>query len=107
MNSVQRHTKCNSGYCLRVDKDGNQACRFNFPMKECTKTYIKYEKVKNKFGGESVTPTLVTQRNDSRLNRHQRLQLQGWRANCDIQLIIDYHSCLEYITKYASKGEKM
>ena len=26
---------------------------------------------------------------------------------CDIQVIIDYYSCLEYISKYASKGEKM
>lgn len=35
------------------------------------------------------------------------MQLQGWRGKCDIQVIIDYHSCLEYIAKYASKGEKM
>lgn len=53
------------------------------------------------------TIRVVTKRNDSRLNNHQRLQLQGWRANCDIQVIIDYHSCLEYIAKYASKSEKM
>lgn len=33
--------------------------------------------------------------------------MQGWRENCDIQVIIDYHSCLEYITKYASKAEKV
>lgn len=50
---------------------------------------------------------VVTKRNDNRLNNHQRLQLQGWRANCDIQVIIDYHSCLEYIAKYASKAEKI
>lgn len=50
---------------------------------------------------------VITKRNDTCLNKHQRLQLQGWRANCDIQVIIDYHSCLEYISKYASKGEKM
>ena len=36
---------------------------------------------------------------------HQHLQLQGWRANCDIQIIIDYHACVEYMAKYASKGE--
>ena len=27
---------------------------------------------------------VITKRNDPRLNNHQRLQLQGWRANCDI-----------------------
>ena len=44
-------------------------------------------------------------RNDPRLNNHQRLQLQGWRGNCDIQIIIDMHACIEYITKCAGKCE--
>ncbi len=48
---------------------------------------------------------IVTKRNDSRLNTHQRLQLQGWRANCDIQVVIDHYACVEYLTKYAAKGE--
>ena len=48
---------------------------------------------------------IVTKTNDSRVNNHQRLQLQDWRANCDIQLIIDHHACVEYMTKYAAKGE--
>jgi hypothetical protein len=47
----------------------------------------------------------VTKRNDSRLNNHQQLQLQGWRANCDIQVVIDHYACVEYLTKYAAKGE--
>ena len=47
----------------------------------------------------------MTKRNDSRLNSHQRLQLQGWRANCDIQIITDYHACVEYMVKYAARGE--
>ena len=33
------------------------------------------------------------------------MQLHGWRANVDLQIIIDYRICLEYITKYASKPE--
>ena len=49
----------------------------------------------------------MLKRNDSRVNRHQRLQLQSWRANCDIQPIIDYNACLEYLAKYASKAEKI
>jgi hypothetical protein len=47
----------------------------------------------------------VTKRNDPRLNNHQIIQLQGWRGNCDIQVIIDYHACIEYLCKYAAKGE--
>jgi len=48
---------------------------------------------------------VTTKRNDSRLNNHQRLQLQGWRANCDIQLVVDYQACVEYLAKYAAKSE--
>ena len=47
----------------------------------------------------------ITERNDSRVNNHQRMQLQGWKANCDIQIIIDQHACVEYLAKYATKGE--
>ena len=50
--------------------------------------------------------TLVTKRNDSRVNNHQRLMLQSWRANCDIQIVLDYHACIEYLVKYTSKAEK-
>ena len=49
----------------------------------------------------------MTARNDPRLNHDQRLQLQGWRANCDINVVIDYHSCIEYLTKYTSKAETL
>ena len=48
---------------------------------------------------------MVRKRNDSQLNNHQQLQLQGWRANCDIQIVIDHYACVEYLTKYAAKGE--
>lgn len=33
------------------------------------------------------------------------MQLQGWRANCDIQVVIDHYACVEYLTKYAAKSE--
>ena len=50
---------------------------------------------------------IITKRNDPRLNNHQRLQLQDWRANCDTQVVIDYHAHVEYVylAKYAPKGE--
>ncbi len=47
----------------------------------------------------------MTKQNDSRLNTHQRFQLQEWRANCDIQVVIDHYACVEYLTKYVAKGE--
>ena len=59
----------------------------------------------NCFFAELMWNDSVTRRNDSRLNNHQQVQLQGWRANCDIQLVIDHCACVEYLTKYAAKGE--
>lgn len=53
------------------------------------------------------TPQIVLKRNDSRLNRHQNFQLLVWRANCDIQIILDHTACLEYVAKYATKAEKL
>ena len=79
---------------------------FNFPKECCDRTHLEYEKLKSKDNVQHYKVKIVTKRNDDRLNNHQRLQLQGWQANCDIQVIIDYHFCLEYIAKYASKAEK-
>ena len=58
-------------------------------------------------GGKHFRVGIVAERNDPRVNRHQRIQLQGWRANCDIQLVLDHHACIEYLTKYAAKAEKL
>ena len=106
LNSVQRHMQCFTAYCLHKKQQDELSCRFNFPKECCEVTHLQYEKLKSKDGIEHYKVKVVTKRNDSRLNNHQRTQLQGWRANCDIQVIIDYHSCLEYIAKYASKAEK-
>ncbi len=107
VNTAQRHTKCNSAYCFRQDKDGQQKCRFNFPIDTVEQTHIKFEKVHQKNGSETYRPLIASERNDCRVNRHQRLQLQGWHANCDIELVIDHHACIEYLAKYASKGVKL
>ncbi|XP_066921730.1 uncharacterized protein [Clytia hemisphaerica] len=107
VNSVQRHTKCSTAYCLRKKNDDEQYCRFNFPFEDCNETYIEFEELNSKKYGKQYRPKIVLKRNDSRVNRHQRLQLQSWRANCDIQPIIDYNACLEYLAKYASKAEKI
>ena len=96
----------NSAYCLKTDAGGNQFCRFKYPFDLQQKTFIKYNEISRKNSIE-VRPEIIARRNDSRLNRHQQTQLQGWRANCDIQLVIDHHACIEYLAKYAAKSEKM
>ena len=106
-NLVQRHTLCNSAYCLRKGDNTVQYCRSKFPFETCKNTHIEYEEVHTRNQQVAFRPKIVLKRNDPRINRHQRLQLQSWRANIDIQPIIDHNACLEYIAKYASKAEKL
>ena len=106
VNTVELHTKCNSQYCLKTNSENEQYCRFNYPFDLQTKTHIEYKKKKTRTR-HIIRPEVIARRNDPRLNRHQKIQLQGWRANCDIQLVIDHHACIEYLAKYATKSEKM
>jgi DNA replication protein DnaC len=106
LNMVQRHTRCSTSYCLRKKSNETELkCRFHFPFHHCSQTKLEFEKIHSSGDNEHYRAKIVTKRNDSRLNNHQHLQLQGWRANCDIQVVIDHYACVEYLTKYAAKGE--
>ena len=106
LNTVQCHTHCSTKYCLKHSKDNeNLHCRFKFPFDLCSKTSLNFEQIHTKDKSVQYKANIVTKRNDPRLNNHQRIQLQGWRGNCDIQVIIDYHAYIEYLCKYAAKGE--
>lgn len=74
-------------------------------MDLCPKTRLEFEQIKTKSDEVQYRAKIATKRNDSRPNNNQRLQLQSWRANCDIQVVIDHYACVEYLTKYAAKGE--
>ena len=108
LNSVQRHTTCSSKYCLRQNYQSDLECRFLFLFESTSDTRLEFESINTRSGETRYKATVVTKRNDPRLNRHQRLQLQGWRANCDIQIVTDYYACVEYLVKYTSVlgGEK-
>ncbi|CAB4412465.1 unnamed protein product [Rhizophagus irregularis] len=96
INKLQRHTRCSS-YCLRINKQtGKQACRFGFPKELAEKTTIH---------NENGHLELITARNDPLINPHDRIQLQGWRANVDLKPILTTHAALQYVSKYASKAE--
>ena len=49
---------------------------------------------------------LITQRNDSCINMHCYIQLQGWRAHVDLQIILNKKVAVRYMVKYTTKGEK-
>ena len=103
VNSVQRHTHCSTAYCLRR-KPGQQdvTCRFEYPRETQTSSTINFEKLSN----GTICAPLTTKRNDSRLNSHNRVMLQHWRANVDLQIIVvDVQACARYMSKYAAKSE--
>ena len=103
---VQRHTRCSTSYCLRKKRDQTEPkCRFHFPFEHCEKTSLQLEEIHSKDNSPKYKMQVTTKRNNSRQNNHQRLQLQGWRANCDIQLVVDYYPFVEYLAKYAVKSE--
>ena len=106
LNTVQRHTRCSTNYCLRKKHNESELkCRFHFPFEQCPNTELEFDEVDRKNDQIQYRAKIVTQRNDPRLNNNQQLQLQGWRANCDIQVVIDHYACVEYLTKYAAKTE--
>lgn len=102
MNTVQRHTRCSAAYCLRK-RSGQQEpkCRFDYPRPQLDKSTLEFELLKD----GCVRAVLSTRRNDPRVNSHSRVMIQHWRANVDLQVIVDAQACARYMAKYASKGE--
>ena len=90
VNTVQRHTHCSPAYCIKQKQNQQQPiCRFGYP-KECTDQIdITFEQLSS----DDIRATLTTKRNDPRLNSHNRLMLQNWRANVDLQVIVDMTAC--------------
>ena len=74
-------------------------CRFNFPFETCTKTSLHFELIHSKDNTSKYKVQVTTKRNDSRVNNHQRFQLQGWRANKQLicQFTTDYHTQTDHI----------
>ena len=78
-------------------------CRFSFPKPLEEETVLIKELVGEK--NRHVESELHTRRNDERLNSHNRVMIENWRANVDLQVIVDEKACARYMTKYAAKGE--
>ena len=105
LNTIQRHRRCSTNYCLKhKQNESDLKRRFNYPFDLCDKNRLEFEKIHTKDKSVKYRAKIVTKRNDTRLNNHQRVQLQGWRANCDIQVIIDHHACIEYLVKGLNPG---
>ena len=102
VNTVERHTKCNAAYCSRKKAGQTQAkCRFDYPRQTREATNIEVETLPN----GRIRAKVITKRNDPLKNTHNPTLLQHWRANVDLQVIIDMEDCVRYTTKYAAKAE--
>lgn len=44
-------------------------------------------------------------RNDPWLKQHSKLLLLAWRANMDLQPVLNWNAAIKYVSKYTSKPE--
>ena len=54
------------------------------------------------------SPTMLLKRkpNELRVNNYNSACLSAWRANMDIQFVVDVYTCAVYIVSYISKAQK-
>ncbi|XP_054264681.1 uncharacterized protein LOC128999172 [Macrosteles quadrilineatus] len=95
LNRVQRHTQ-HSVYCLK-DPSHPQECRFKFPKPKLLDSTLSRD--------EQGVWQYKSKRNDELLNDHNPFVSQLWRANTDCKIIASEHAIVNYISKYATKGE--
>ena len=112
--AANEDARCSAAYCLRMKPGQLPQCRFNYP-KDCTEQRsIQFSK-RNNEGQEEPTvqeisearvkASLITKRNDFRISLHNHVMLQYWRANIDLQAIVDTDQCIRYMAKYTTKSE--
>ena len=97
LNNCQTHKHTDS--CYKGDKKTKQ-CRFKYPKKEIDQSVMEYDKIKNCYFYQP-------KRNDKTLNNYNRLLIEHWRANLDLQAITsDRTEIIYYVCKYTTKNEE-
>ena len=84
-----------------------QFCRFdvhNWRIK--FKTELVFEEIELKKGGTKWVAKIEPKRNDKRVSEYNAAILEHWRANINIQIVLDANTCARYTSKYVSKCEK-
>ena len=72
LNTVQRHTRCSTNYCLRKkQKETELKCKFKFPFEPRLNTKLEFEPIHPKDGNIQYKAKIITKRNDTRLNNLQ------------------------------------
>jgi len=69
---------------------------------------LDYDSYKLAIRSSLKTATTLIKRlpSEVRVNNYNIHTLQAWRANHDIQFILDIYACASYITSYIAKGER-
>lgn len=101
-NWCQKHGKLQNGVraCVPYQCYRNGSCRFHFPYPVSINpaafldTSIK--------GGQKH---FVAEWNNPWMNQHSTPVLLAWRANVDLQPVLDKKAAIKYVCKYASKPE--
>jgi hypothetical protein len=110
LNCMQRHVCRKEGYCKKKinkksEKKSNKnpeeefQCRFGFPFDLKEKTELIFTE-----SYSNVRVDVQLKRNDVNMNPHIPIVAHAWRGNTDAQPITDYRMAIEYMVKYASKG---
>ena len=86
---------CSPSQCYRCG-----ACHFHFPYPITNEPLAFIDGT-----GRSARKKFATVRNNPWLNQHSKLVLLGWRANVDLQPVLDREAAIAYISKYVSKPE--
>ena len=76
-------------------------CKFGYPIQHESKTRIEFTETKN-----TVRAEIFLKRNDQFSNIYNRTICNEWRANIDMQIILDHSAAIHYMVKYITKGEK-
>lgn len=96
LNAVKRHSRCGP-HCLRRKRNTRQfACRYGFPIELEENSCLRNEQGTWKF---------IPKRNDQFVQRYNKFVTQIWRGNSDFSPVTSKDAVLNYIAKYASKGE--
>ena len=101
-NRCQKHGKLRQGVrsCVPSQCFRNGSCRFHFPY---LVTAEPLAFVDNENG--SSRKRFTAERNDPWINQHSMPLLLAWRANVDVQPVLDKKAAIKYVSKYASKPE--
>ena len=101
-NRCQKHGKITRGVraCLPSQCYKKGCCRFHFPYPVSAAATASVDGEETGF-----RKRFSAKRNDPWMNQHSTPVLLAWRANVDLQPVLDKKAAIQYISKYASKPE--